>query len=177
MLLILAVTAMLALAGCGSSPTTISVALSFLNSNTMNRAFPPALHSTIIGDDIAYIRLIDNDGLGAVLRVSSPISLSSLTAYTYDGVTDTNTTPEDGVYIDTVNFILSDSEVSAATMPLRLEAYFYDTPPGAAGNPLDPARYSYYSAAYDGDQAWTTSFTISGRTLRKANLAVTMPIP
>lgn len=132
----LAVTIILVVGGCTPGPASISGRVSFEHYND-SRPFPPLAIPNAGTDDVLYIRLMDNDGAGAVLLTNEaiPTLVASLPA----------TTTQDGVFIDTFLFAISNTIIDSATMPLRLEAYLYDVPVAA---PIDPATdaelYSVY---------------------------------
>jgi len=174
----IALSTLLLFSGCEPDPTTIVGSVSFLNPANRYQTFPPVLpfHSGNLNDDVAYVRLRDNDGAGTVVWESSAKSAGN-TLTPFAG----SPTTTEGVYIASFIITLSDSQVAGLTMPLRLEAFLYDAPVVAAFPALNPGvdgdRYSYYSATWEGDPGWFYSFPIRVNEVKHASLSITIPIP
>ena len=169
-LALIAVSTLLLLSGCKPGPTTIVGSVSFLNPAGQYRPFPPAGHSGTLSDDVAYVRLLDNDGAGVTVWESSEISAGTVISGT--------PTSDEGEYINSFVITLTDAQMDALTMPLRFEAFLYDVPttplnPGADA----PNRYSYYSAVWEGDPGWFYSFNILVHEVKTAHLFITIPFP
>lgn len=166
--------------GCADSETIIVGEVSFLNPSTNARTFPPAGHSGALDDDVCYARLVDTDGTGTVIWESEAYPVTFLDSYVYDpdDSNNQNTTPDDGVHIKTFVITLTDTQLAAATMPLRLEGYLYDA---AVAAPIDPSTdtemYSYYDLNGDGDPGWHTSQTVLEGSTIQAALFITVPFP
>ena len=136
---VLAAAILAIIGGCTPGPASISGRVSFEHYND-SRAFPPAAAPNIGTDDVLYIRLVDNDGAGAVLLTNeaNPALIPDLASDV--------PTPQQGVFLDTFLFTVSDAVIDAATMPLRLEAYLYDDPAAGAVDPgTDAERYTYFA--------------------------------
>ncbi|RKX87310.1 MAG: hypothetical protein DRP70_08715, partial [Spirochaetes bacterium] len=138
--------------------------------------FPPAGHSGNLNDDVAYVRLLDNDGAGVTVWESTAIPAGAIIS-PLSGIA----TSKEGVFIDSFVITLTDAQITALAMPLRFEAFLYDAPVVTAFPALAPGvdadRYSYYSAAWKGDQGWFESFNILAHEVKTSNLSVTMPFP
>ena len=150
--------------------------MSFLNNQ--HREFPPAIHPGTVDGDVCYVRLVDNNGAGpAILWQSPAYPVTFLGDYTYDSLNQNPTTAE-GVYIESFVITLTDAQIAAATMPLRLETYLYDTAVGVVDPVTDfPTRYSYYNLAGDGDPGWRMSITIRANEIKTAHLYNTVDFP
>jgi hypothetical protein len=88
-----------------------------------------------------------------------------------------NTTLETGWYLDSFIVTLSDAQLAAAVMPLRLEAFLFESPVASPLNPADLLRYSYYDAAGLGDPGWRVSFNLSPGESRTFPLALRTDFP
>ena len=163
---------LMALGGCAEKGTFIIGSVSFLN--YPGRTFPPAAHPTpgTLTDDVCYVRLTDNDGAGAVLWESPAYPVRFLDDYIYPP----NATTENGVHIGSFVISLTNAELAAATMPLRLEAYLYDVEVAAPINPAaNTEDYSYEGT--EGDPGWHKSLTVAANTTNRTELFVTVPFP
>ncbi len=173
-LALIVVSTLLLLSGCKPGPTTIVGSVSFRN--LPYHDFPPAGHSGNLNDDVAYVRLLDNDGAGVTVWESSAIPAGTV-------ITPFSGTPtsDEGEYIGSFVITLTDTQMAGLTMPLRIEAFLYDAPTAAAFPALAPGgdvdRYSYYSAAWEGDPEWFESFNILAHEVKTSNLSITMPFP
>ena len=170
-LALIAVSTLLLLSGCKPGPTTIVGSVSFRN--LPYHDFPPAGHSGNLSADVAYVRLLDNDGAGVTVWESTAIPAGAIIS-PLSGIA----TSKEGVFIDSFVITLTDAQITALTMPLRFEAFLYDVPttplnPGADA----PNRYSYYSAAWEGDPGWFYSFNILVHEVKTAHLFITIPFP
>ena len=177
-LIITTIISLLLAAGCSQSPTTIIGSVSFLNNPP--RTFPPAIHPGTVDGDVCYIQLVDNDGAGPGILWQSPaFPMTFLSNYTYDPAAPANQNPTttDGVYIESFIITLTEAQLAAATMPVRFEAYMYDTTVGVLNPALDAERYSYYNLAGEGDPGWRTSIIISSNEIKTVNLFTTVPFP
>lgn len=165
--------------GCKPGPTTIVGSVSFRNNPP--KEFPPAIHPGTVDGDVCYVRLVDNDGAGPTILWQSPAyPMTFLGTYTYDPADPLNQTPTtaDGVYIESFVITLTEAQIAAATMPLRLEAYMYDTAVGVVDPVADaPNRYSYYNLAGDGEPGWRISITIGANEIKTVHLYTTVDFP
>lgn len=163
-------------AGCKPGPTTIVGSVSYLNTATMNRPFPPAGHSGTVVDDVAYARLVDDSGTGSTIWESAAFDAGTvLTALTSGLTTD------DGAYINSFVITLTDAQITGATLPLRLEVFLYDVPVIGTFPILDPGTdldlYSYFDATGEGDPQWFSLINIQAHDVKRSNLYATVPIP
>jgi|GEM_PF-3665114 len=170
-LALIAVSTLLLLSGCKPGPTTIIGSVSFRNPAGQYRAFPPAGYVGPMNDDVAYVRLLDNDGAGVTVWESSAIPAGTVIT-PFSGTH----TSDEGEYINSFVITLTDAQMAALTMPLRFEAFLYDVPTTPL-NPLAdaPNRYSYYSTAWEGDPGWFYSFNILENEIKTAHLFITIP--
>ncbi len=127
-----------------------------------------------MNDDVAYIRLLDNDGGGPTIWESAAIPAGSvISPFVGTGTSD------EGEYINSFIITLTDAQIAGLTMPLRLEAFLYDAPIIAAFPALNPVvdadRYSYYDPAWEGDPGWYHAFSIQVNEVRISHLLITIP--
>lgn len=170
--MVLAIVALLA--GCADSPTLVIGSVSFLNPVETYRTFPPAGHSGTVNDDVAYVRIIDNDGAG-VLIWESPAYPAGNTLTGYTGTA----TPEFGVHLQSFTIELSSGQLATATMPMRIEAFLYDQSVAAPIDPVTPDAelYTPYAAAGDGVRGWYTSFSIAPNEIKSIHLSIPLDFP
>jgi hypothetical protein len=127
-------------------------------------------------DDVWYARLVDNNGAGAVLWESEAYPASDLASFIYGNPLypgEMNTTLDTGYYLDSFVITLTDSQVNAAIMDLRLEAYLFESPITPPLNPADPLRYSTITD----DSEWQISFTIKPGEVKNFQLATKVSFP
>jgi len=152
---------LLVLTGCAAVPATIVGSVSFLN--YPQRTFPPAGYAGAITPNVAYVRLMDADGAGAALWQSPAYPVGALV---------NSATSDEGEFLDSFVITLSDAQISAATMPLRLEAFLFGQEAVGALNPASVDRYSTYDAGAGEDIGWYYSFTIGSGEIKVADLSV-----
>ena len=173
---LLAAATLILFSACKPGPATITGSVSFMNPASSYRTFPPAGHSGNLSDDVAYIRLLDDDGAGDVIWESSAIPAGEALS-PYAG----KPTPDEGVYIGNYVINFTDAEVAALSMPLRLEAFLYDAPVTGNFPALNPAtdtgRYTCYDANWEGDSRWFYSVSFQASEVKTASLIVTLPFP
>ncbi len=177
---LIAISILLLFSSCKPGPTTIVGSVSFLNSPANPRTFPPSSHPGTVDGDVCYVRLVENDGAGpGVLWLSPAYPVTFLGNYTYDPADTANQNPTaaEGVLIKSFFITLTETQLSAAVMPLRLEAYMYDTAVAVPDPATDPERYSYYDPSGEGDPGWFYSFNIQNNEVKTSRLSVTVPFP
>ena len=157
--------------GCKPSPATITGSAGFLNYGSSAREFPPTGHSGDLSDDVLYVRLVDDTGGGAEVWSSGAVEVGEILAeYVYDPDTQETPTGDSGVFLHHFVIELTDDEIDAAVMPMRLEAYLYDQPtlsnPGSDGDIYTP----YLIGTTIG--SWCASITIAANEIKSATLTV-----